>query len=134
MPKGTSLHIGLNAVDPNQYNGWNGQLQACEADARDMHDIAEERGFSPTVLMTTDATAQAVTDALTTAAAELEAGDMLLLTYSGHGGQVPDAHGGDEGADETQAAAWLADWFGPGRRRLGCGRRCLGGGRHCRTH
>ena len=106
MPKGNSIHIGLNQVDPRHYHGWDGQLQACEADAHDMHDIAKARGFSPTVLLTKDATAQAVSDALTSAASELEAGDMLLLTYSGHGGQVPDRHGGDEGAD-AQDETWV---------------------------
>ena len=34
MPKGHSLHIGLNSVDPAQYEGWDGQLAACEADAK----------------------------------------------------------------------------------------------------
>lgn len=109
MPKGNSIHIGLNEVDPSQYNGWNGQLQACEADALDMRDIATARGFSPTVLLTKEATAQTVTDALNSAAAELDAGDMLLLTYSGHGGQVPDMHGGDEGADAKDETWVLYD-------------------------
>ena len=109
MPKGNSIHIGLNQVDPSQYNGWNGQLQACEADARDMRDIADARGFSPTVLLTEEATAQAVIDALNSAAAELDAGDTLLLTYSGHGGQVPDMHGGDEGADAKDETWVLYD-------------------------
>lgn len=109
MAKGNSIHIGLNQVDPSQYNGWDGQLQACEADALDMRDIATARGFSPTLLLTEEATAQAVTDALNNAAAELEAGDMLLLSYSGHGGQVPDMHGGDEGADAKDETWVLYD-------------------------
>lgn len=33
MSKGYSLNIGLNAVDPNHYAGWDGELNACEADA-----------------------------------------------------------------------------------------------------
>src|SRR5882724_9942309 len=33
MPTGASLHIGLNAVDPKNYSGWDGQLTACEFDA-----------------------------------------------------------------------------------------------------
>jgi len=40
MPKGISLHIGLNAVDPKHYQGWDGVLQACELDAKDMAAIA----------------------------------------------------------------------------------------------
>jgi hypothetical protein len=39
---------------------------------------------------------------LRSAAAELTAGDILLLTYSGHGGQIPDVNGDEsDDADET---------------------------------
>ena len=41
MAKGLALAIGLNAVDPRHYQGWSGELNACEADARDMSAIAE---------------------------------------------------------------------------------------------
>ncbi|MDP9071378.1 MAG: caspase family protein, partial [Actinomycetota bacterium] len=34
--RGMSLHIGLNRVDPDGYNGWSGDLAGCENDARDM--------------------------------------------------------------------------------------------------
>jgi hypothetical protein len=36
MAQGISVHVGLNKVDPKQYEGWDGQLNACEADAKDM--------------------------------------------------------------------------------------------------
>ena len=35
-PKGISLHIGLNRVDPIHYAGWKGELVACENDAHDI--------------------------------------------------------------------------------------------------
>jgi hypothetical protein len=35
MPQGTSVHICLNSVDPRHYEGWDGQLTACEADVKD---------------------------------------------------------------------------------------------------
>ena len=41
MPKSVSLHIGLNSVDPNHYQGWDGALSACEFDANDMEAIAK---------------------------------------------------------------------------------------------
>ena len=53
MPQGISVHIGLNSVDPKQYEGWDGQLTACEADAKDMQALAKKqsprqaRCFSP---------------------------------------------------------------------------------------
>jgi hypothetical protein len=36
MARGQALTIGLNAVDPKHYEGWSGELNACEADANDM--------------------------------------------------------------------------------------------------
>ena len=102
MPRGISLHIGLNSVDSTQYSGWTGELNACEADAHDMISIARKAGFSATELLTTDATAVNVLEALHDAAGELAAGDTLLITYSGHGGQIPDMNGDEEdGSDET---------------------------------
>ena len=43
MPQGISVHIGLNSVDPGQYEGWDGQLTACEADAKDMQALAKKQ-------------------------------------------------------------------------------------------
>ena len=47
-------------------------------------------GFATQRLLTKRATADAVLDALGEAADELRKGDQLFVTYSGHGGQVPD--------------------------------------------
>ena len=104
MPKGLSIHLGLNAVDPKGYGGWDGQLRACEADARDMAKIAKDRGYAgSTLLLTGAATAAAFIKAMEDAASKLASGDILFLSYSGHGGQVPDRDGDDEvdGLDET---------------------------------
>jgi hypothetical protein len=51
-----SIHIGLNGVDPDHYGGWDGELRACEADARDMAQVAEQRGFEPRLLHVSAAT------------------------------------------------------------------------------
>ncbi|RSS79096.1 caspase family protein [Streptomyces sp. WAC06614] len=93
MPTGLSLHIGLNSVDPARYDGWNGQLVACENDARDMAAIARANGFSDTLILTRDGTVQNITAQLREAARQLVSGDILLFTYSGHGGQMPDLTG-----------------------------------------
>lgn len=92
MPtKGISLHIGLNKVDPNAYEGWSGQLRACEADAASMLGIARAQNYaSSTSILTDKATADAVLTAIKKAAAQLQSGDLFLLTYSGHGGRIPD--------------------------------------------
>lgn len=101
--KGISLHFGLNAVDPNHYQGWDGALGGCEPDARDMKAIADSQGFASKMILTAAATSGRLLSELRMAAETLTAGDILMLTYSGHGGQVPNSNGDDESdqMDET---------------------------------
>jgi hypothetical protein len=102
MAKGVSLHIGLNSVDPHKYEGWSGPLNACEADANDMADLAHTQGFVPVKLLTKKATRDAVLKGIEDTARKLKAGDIFFLTYSGHGGQLPDLNGDEpDGKDET---------------------------------
>jgi len=103
MAKGISLHIGLNEVDPTHYSGWNGALSACEFDAKDMAALAKKQGFiESSMVLTKQATAAVVTERIQNAAKRLTKGDLFLLTYSGHGGQVPDTNRDeDDRMDET---------------------------------
>ncbi len=102
MPRGNSIHIGLNSVDPSRYNGWDGQLSGCINDARDMQTIASGLGYTTTLMTDSQATAANVMRAIGQAAQALVSGDILMLTYSGHGGQVNDANGDEsDGQDET---------------------------------
>jgi metacaspase-1 len=97
-----SLHIGLNSVNPKHYGGWSGPLAACEFDANDMEAIARSQGMTPKKLLTKAGTRKAVLAGLRAAAKALKKGDLFFLTYSGHGGQVPDASGDeDDKQDET---------------------------------
>lgn len=108
-PQGYALHIGLNAVNPDSYEGWNGELFACENDAAVYKAIAEKAGFQSIYsLLTKAATAKNVLQHLQDAAILLRSGDILLLTYSGHGGSLIDANGDEtnnfgemNGFDET---------------------------------
>lgn len=103
MAHGRSLHIGLNQVDPKAYGGWDGPLTACEADANDMSAIASAQGFNAKKLLTKGATREAVLKELSLASKDLKEGDIFLLTYSGHGGQIPDKNNdeADDHLDET---------------------------------
>ena len=92
-PRGLSLHIGVNRCSGDHYRGWEGPLSSCENDADVMQDIARKQGFETTQLKTEQATRDAVKQAISDAAARLTAGDMFLITYSGHGGQVRDVDG-----------------------------------------
>jgi len=101
-PRGLSLHIGVNMVDPQHYNNWDGALPACENDADTMRDIASLQGFETRQIKSTEATRKAVRDAILDAAKELSNGDFYLLTYSGHGGQVKDVDDEEaDGVDDT---------------------------------
>lgn len=102
MPKGIALTIGLNSVNPKHYGGWDGALNACEADAQDMAGIAKSKGFKVTTLLTKAATRAKVAAGIKGAAGSLKSGDIFMLSYSGHGGQIPDLNKDEPDAqDET---------------------------------
>lgn len=104
MGRGISINIGINNVDPAVY-GSPLTLRGCENDARSMWGLAEAAGFdmgASTMLLSGAATAGAVAAAIRGAAAQLRGDDLLFLTYSGHGGQVPDPTGEEpDGKNET---------------------------------
>ncbi len=100
--KAMSVHIGLNSVNPAHYEGWSGELAACEFDAKDMTKLAKSAGMKSTTLLTRAATRAKALAAIRAAAKALKKGDLLFLTYSGHGGQIPDVTGEEKDKlDET---------------------------------
>ena len=101
-PKAISLHIGLNGVSAAAYEGWDGPLAACEFDANDMAAIAKSKGMKSALLLTKKATRSNMLSAMRAAAKALKSGDLFFISYSGHGGQVPDInHDEDDRKDET---------------------------------
>ncbi len=102
-----SLHIGLNEVSGAAYAGWTGPLAACEFDAKDMAALAKARGMTPTVLLSKQGTRAKVLAGLRNAAKALGDGDLFFVSYSGHGGQVPDVTG--EEADKQDETWCLYD-------------------------
>jgi metacaspase-1 len=104
MARGVAVHIGLNRLHPDAYAGWDGALDACENDALSMRDITASLGYETQVLLSEDATATAVLDAVHETAKSLTAGDICVLTYAGHGGQFQDL-----GTDESDSLdeTWL---------------------------
>jgi hypothetical protein len=101
MARGLSIHIGLNVIDVDVYGPGN-ELAGCVNDARDMQSLAVAQGFQTTLMLDEGATSDAVIGAIAGAASTLKSGDILLLTYSGHGSQVPDRNGDEpDGKDET---------------------------------
>jgi hypothetical protein len=103
MNRGISIHIGLNYLDSEHYGNEVSPLDTCEQDAKDMQSIAIAQNFkSSYMLLSENATREAVKSAIATASEELSSGDMLFLTYSGHGGFILDKSGDeDDNLDET---------------------------------
>jgi hypothetical protein len=87
MPKGISLHIGLNKVDKNHY-GNIAELKAAVNDAVVWEKFAESQGYTTTHLHDNEATATQVISLLKSYSKELQPGDILMLTYAGHGGSI----------------------------------------------
>lgn len=87
MSKGYSLHIGLNKIDKQHYSDVP-FLKAAVADAAFWKEFAEQSGYTARHFHDEEATASAVLAALTDYAGKMAPGDILLLTYAGHGSQI----------------------------------------------
>lgn len=100
--RGVSLHFGLNKVSPIVYQGWEGVLKTCEADALLMETIAKRSGFnSMGCYLTQAATKLTFKEKFQEALSKLNDEDILFLSFSGHGGKIPDKNGDElDGEDE----------------------------------
>lgn len=103
MPKRTALCAGINAY------GNGADLQGCLSDSRDWSDALSARGFVVRQLLDGEATRDAMLAAITELVKSLRRGDTGVVTYSGHGSQVPDLSG-DEG-DRMDECLCPADVF-----------------------
>jgi hypothetical protein len=100
MATGISLHLGLNDLDPGFYGESYGTLQGSENDADKMQDLAASVGFSPVVLLSAQATYDAVKAEVLNATTALVAGDIFLWSFSGHGARLTEP--GGKGHDTWQ--------------------------------
>lgn len=76
-----------------------------------METLAKRQGFATNMLITKEATGAAVRDAVARVRSQLSKGDIFFLTYSGHGGQMPDDSNDevDDNYDETWCALGCHD-------------------------
>jgi hypothetical protein len=136
MRRAVSIHIGVN--EPGGQDCKRAVLKHSEDAAWRMAVLASQAGYeSLQVLRGRAATRLAVHDALAGAAGQLEAGDNLLVTFSGHGAQ-----GKVAGVNEPRDESWclydadLLDdklagyWrlFEPGVRIVVVSESCFSGG------
>jgi metacaspase-1 len=108
MPKGISLHIGVNQYNRHSYKkagSFLRRLPNCDRDAEAKMAIAKRFGFTPALLTNEDATADSLLNGIEMAANYLEEGDFFFLSFSGHGGRAQnrnkEADDEDDGYDET---------------------------------
>lgn len=84
MSKGLSIHVGMAKLDRKKYEGFR-DLPGAEQDAQGWCVRAEARTFVARPLINKEATLEAFKEQLRSAAHVLDAGDILLITFSGHG-------------------------------------------------
>jgi metacaspase-1 len=101
-PVGRSVHIGVNRLDVGHY-GKEFALESCINDARKMQEIAQALGYDATTFENDHATVANFTGFVRGAINDLVAGDSLLITFSGHGSQLPNISDDNEAdlLDET---------------------------------
>lgn len=92
-----SLHVGVNSIDRIHY-GIDGKLEGCENDARAMRELAQAQGYESHILLTRDATREAVIAEMHRAARDLRNGDQFLFTFAAHGARIKDLNGDEAGS------------------------------------
>jgi hypothetical protein len=92
--RGYSIHIAVSKLSPTAYDPVDPQPGMYQ-DLADMKQIATSEGFTVLRddLVDEKATHRDVIGAITDAQKKVGAGDTLLITYSGHGSQIPDETG-----------------------------------------
>ena len=106
MPRGISLHVGLNFT---KVGGT--PLLGCVNDAIQMAAIAKKHGFEGREILADDkALLQSVMDRIKAIATQLVAGDIFLFTFSGHGSFIGDQNG-DEPNDFRDETLVLYDYM-----------------------
>lgn len=97
MAQKLALCIGIN-----DYPGTGSDLSGCVNDAKDWTAALKARGFACETLLDDEATGDAIRDRLRRLAKQARKGDIVVVTYSGHGSYVFDEDGDEEsGVDGT---------------------------------
>lgn len=88
-------------IGVNDYPGTESDLHGCVNDANDWMAALEARGFECAILLDSGATGQEIRNRLKRLAKDSASGDVIVITFSGHGSFVPDMDGDElDGYDE----------------------------------
>jgi hypothetical protein len=86
-----ALCIGIN-----DYPGTGSDLAGCVNDANDWAEALAGRGFEVAVMLDAAATREAMLDDMGKLVSAADSGDVVVITYSGHGTWVPDTDGDEK--------------------------------------
>ncbi len=101
---GHALHIGVNFVDPAHYAGWGGTLAGARADAMALASITRAQNMHTVELLDDKATRTQLMVELRRIAEVAAAGNLVMLSFAGHGGRMPNAASGVKAGQ--QSATW----------------------------
>ncbi|MCH2192078.1 MAG: S8 family serine peptidase, partial [Gammaproteobacteria bacterium] len=87
--RGFALHVGVDVADPSVYEQFN-ELSGCVNDAKALAKITNALGFDVVSLHNQDARRQRIKSQMIEFAHNAKAGDLVLMTYAGHGSYVDD--------------------------------------------
>ena len=100
-----SLNIGVSHVDVNHYGNALIPLPCCTSDAKYMNGFAKLFGYDQSILLTNEnATVASVKNKIIEFSKIAQKGDLVIITYSGHGAEAPDMNGDEPiniGVDQT---------------------------------
>ena len=103
-----ALCIGIN-----DYPGTRNDLSGCVNDAGDWAAELGSRGFTVTTLIDAQATRAAMSAGIAGLITGAQAGDSLVITYSGHGTWVPDSNGDEPDGRDEGLCPWDISTVGP---------------------
>lgn len=104
----TALCIGIN-----NYPGRGNDLDGCVNDANDWAEELGKRGFTVSKLLDKKATKAAMVKAIGKLVQEAKSGDLVLITYSGHGSYIPDEDGDEPDGTDEVLCPWDIEKNGP---------------------
>lgn len=99
-----SLHIGLNNIDSNKYSGVYKPLNNAENDANYYFDFAQKNNFKSIKLIGSHATTENFVSELGRIRISSNEGDLIFISFSGHGTRVKDINNDElekDGFDEA---------------------------------
>lgn len=97
-----TVSVGLTYVNPNFYQGWDGACPGCDIDARGMFNLFRSKRYTSYLLLNSVATWRSVRATILNTSRLVRHGGVLIVTMSGHGGQLNDDNGDElDGMDET---------------------------------